>query len=394
MTSKRYFTLTALTMMIAFALLTWVGGCTATVDDSAETGDADTDTDSDSDSDVTGDADTDTDTDSDSDTDTDTDTDTDSDTDTDTDSDTDSDTDIVSDTDYDTSENTSDDYWLEVCAREDRVGTIEVFAEDADVTDYTKLYGQISDGVNPTAVPEVLNEDGRCILYGPRNPFCDPGCAGGEVCSLDGVCKAAPQKQSAGTITVTGMAVDISLAAKAIINEYSTQFEDPFPGFSEDAALTLSAEGDVIEGFALTAGGVGLLTSDMASLHVESGSPAAVTWNAPDTLEEGDHVHIKLNVNTHGALAGWIECAVSDTGSFDIPDSLITEMMTLGLSGFPELVVSRRNADHTTIAEGCVEFIVKAQIKVPVDIPGLKSCSSSDDCDAGETCSTELVCEK
>ena len=290
--------------------------------------------------------------------------------------------------------NNTEGHWSALCADDDRIGSFDLFTVRGDESDYTKFYGTIYESVTPASVPELLMDEGQCVLVGPRNPFCDPGCTGGEECGLDGACHPKPLKKSVGTVTVTGMDVAVSLSPRPIILEYSQQFSDPFPGFTANSTLTMVAEGDELDGFTLETNGVELLTSELSLLSIESGVPALVKWDPPTHPSDGDYVHLELNVNTHGALLGWVECAVSDTGSFEIPESLVSKMITLGMSGFPKLVISRRNSNLTSLSEGCVEFTTKSDLTVDVEIPGLNSCKGNADCADGETCSAELVCEK
>jgi hypothetical protein len=75
---------------------------------------------------------------------------------------------------------------------------------------------------------------------------------------------------------------------------------------------------------------------------------------------------------------------VPDTGSFEIPEFLITKLVDLGLAGFPEIVASRVST-ATASAQGDVRLVISSPITRPVDT-GVKSCRDETTCDPGQTC--------
>ena len=333
---------------------------------------ADSDTDSDTDTDADADTGSNTDADADGDSDADADSELDSDTDSDTDSDSDSDIEIPSSCDYDK-----------------RVGAFLIFLAE----DYTSFNGSVLDGVLPASIPEEIRTEGMCALLGPKKLFCDPACTDlGETCSESGTCIDAPLKHTVGTVTVDGMSQPLSIEPNGITFDYSKTMEEPYPGFQEGADITLKAEGGDFEPFELKAKGVSIIETDDEAILVERDSPVELTWQ-PSDRDGSVYVHIKLIVDLHGTSTdGWIVCDVPDTGAFTIPSALVTDLMDLGLSGFPKVEISRRSLDTTDISLGCVELIVYSQISLPVQVPGLDSCNENDDCEEGEFCQEDLVC--
>jgi hypothetical protein len=83
---------------------------------------------------------------------------------------------------------------------------------------------------------------------------------------------------------------------------------------------------------------------------------------------------------------------VDDTGSFEIPEPLVTALVDDGLSGFPTVVIVRSSVDSASIDPGCVELRVKSEVTLPVEIPGLTSCDGDEDCTPPETCQSDLTC--
>ena len=101
-------------------------------------------------------------------------------------------------------------------------------------------------------------------------------------------------------------------------------------------------------------------------------------------MAETARVRIVLDIAHHGGQKGEIDCEVPDTGSFSIPESLVTELVNLGVAGFPTVMISR----ITTGASGAapdVTLTVASEVERNVDT-GIASCSSDDDCPDGMTC--------
>jgi hypothetical protein len=296
----------------------------------------------------------------------------------------------IGDTDSDTDSDTDGDTDGEVkaaCNSEERVGAFAVnLAED-----YTNISGSVFTGVKPLGVPEVLAQDGRCTLLGPSSLFCESTCSASETCGFDETCIEAPLKQSAGTLTLTGMSIPVTVDPNGITFDYSLKIDDPYPAFSEGAKITLSAEGGEFEPFTLTGYGSSRITPVSTAITVDRDTPAIVEW----VPNEGGDTQVQLNVifNVHGATSGWIVCNVPDNGAFEIPAALVTNLIDLGLSGFPKIELVRRSIDTASIASGCVELSVYSLVKLAVEVEGLNSCNGQEDCEDGQICNDQLVCE-
>lgn len=274
------------------------------------------------------------------------------------------------------------------CEGDVRVGGFALFLAE----NYTSFQGSVADGVNPEDVAQELEEEGSCRLFAPNVLFCDPSCTAlGETCGEGGFCIDTSLKQSVGAVTVEGMETPLEVEPNGLTLTYSQIVNDPYPGFVAGAEITLTAAGDDLEPFTLTASGVGQIESDETEILVERDSPTALTWEAPES-EGSSRVHIKLDLTVHGTNMGWIECDVPDTGAFEIPADLVTGLIELGLGGFPNVIIQRRSVDTTQISPGCVELIVYSEVELSVQVPGLDSCNSDDDCEGDEQCQDDLTC--
>lgn len=274
------------------------------------------------------------------------------------------------------------------CDRQERVGSFTLNLG----TNYTTFQGAVSDGITPGGIPAPIGSSGTCELLTAPSLLCATPCASGTVCAGDDMCIPEAIEISAGLITVTGAELPISEDVNGITGGYNLTFNDPYPGFEVDAAITLTAAGDEAEAFSLMGEGVGQLTSSSTSFNVTEGEPLELSWD-PAGASAHSSINISLSVNTHGGVGAWIECSAEDTGSFSIPADLLQQLVDLGLSGFPRVTIARRTIDSTEIEAGCVDFAVASDLMLDVTVDGLVSCNGPEDCPDGQTCNATLYCE-
>ena len=123
--------------------------------------------------------------------------------------------------------------------------------------------------------------------------------------------------------------------------------------------------------------------------EVRAGEGLLVSWVAPG-VEDVSRIHLVLDVAHHGGKKGEIVCDVADTGSFEIPESLVTELVNLGLAGFPTILVTRMAG-----AAGSLEPDVALTIASPIERlvnTGVTSCTDDTECPDGTTCRVDLTC--
>jgi hypothetical protein len=255
--------------------------------------------------------------------------------------------------------------------------------------------GYVQDGVTPTAVMNELSKVGDCAILERPNPFCDPACSGTQTCALAGSCIEMPVHRSVGTVTITGLSTSVSMTPDTTTNSYYFAGTIPQPGFTEGAAITLSAAGADYGPFSLSAQGVAALTLTSGAVTVTTGTPITLTWTPPAQPANG-RIHISLNLASHGTDSVALECDVADTGSYQIPATLITQLLTEEVAGYPRLTVARRTADSIAIAPGCVDLLVQAVVvRDDVVITGKTYCANPGDatgCSSGQTCQDNLIC--
>lgn len=278
------------------------------------------------------------------------------------------------------------------------VGTFQVqmIAPTDASAGYTTVVGRVQDGPTPAQIVwQQAATEGDCRLLTPRVPFCSTSCGGSAVCVENDTCQPYPMAQSVGTVRVTGVRSTggaTTFEMIAVSNSYQTPGDVmlPYPAFAEGDMIRVEAAGSAwTPAFTLDARGIAPFALGASPLRIQTGQGVALTWNAPQ--QTGQRVHVRLDISHHGGTRGKIECATADDGELTIPASLITRLVALGVAGFPTIVVGRSSSGSGTVRAGRVELTVTSEIEVPIEVPGVRSCTENSDCDGG-TCRPDLTC--
>jgi hypothetical protein len=270
------------------------------------------------------------------------------------------------------------------CAAEDTVGrfVIELAA------DYTRVGGNVSDGVLPTRVPRELAREGECRLVEVVPSTCTPACpAATAICDASQVCVPLPRARDVGLVGVAGLAVPLTMRPNAVTRAYSNPGQPalPHPGFAPGADLRLATSGGDYAPFLLRGWGVSELSLGPGPIRVAQGAPVELAWSAPE-LPGPARIHVALNINHHGSSNAWIECDFIDTGSAQIPAGLVDALLAKGRSGFPTLTANRRSATSVDIEPGCAELLVVSEVTSSIEVDGIVSCNTSMACPLGQSC--------
>ena len=277
------------------------------------------------------------------------------------------------------------------------VGTFQVRIVPNDQgSGTTSVLGKVYDGPTPAAINWIPGtKSGACVLLTPKVPFCDPAC-GSDVCVGSGVCQAYPTGKSVGTVSVTGLKTGAGAGALELL-EVAKAYQLPggttlsYPPFAEGDAIRVTTSGGDYAPFTLEARGIAVLEVTSSSLVVETGKPLALAWKAA-SMPAATEIHVKLDISHHGGSKGMIECDAPDSGSLEIPASMITELVSLGVAGFPTIVIARESIGSRTITPGRVELVITSDVEMAVTVPGVRSCTADTDCGAGQTCQADLTC--
>lgn len=262
----------------------------------------------------------------------------------------------------------------------------------------TSVIGKIYDGPTPSQlIWEVKTEEGGCQLLTPRVPFCNEPCGGSAVCVEDDTCQAYPAAHSAGDVTVTGLNLE-SGAASLVMSPTANNYQPPagvklaYPPADEGQVVRVEASGDYFSAFTVEAKGVSPLDLLNETITLDPAQPLPLTWTPPGQAGIST-IHVKLDISHHGGTKGMIECNVEDTGSLDLPASLVKQLLDLGVAGFPTIIVTRKSVGSATIPPGRVDLVVSSQIEQAVVIAGLTSCNDDSQCPEGQTCQSDLTCK-
>jgi hypothetical protein len=279
------------------------------------------------------------------------------------------------------------DLVYEACDDAIRVGGFTVELAEA----YTGVQGKVTDGVVPSSVLETIASDGACRIAAAPFFSCEPACTTDETCGADGACVPYPRSISAGTVSVAGLAIPVEMEPLPPTSYYTNPGSLPHPGYEPGAGIALTATGGDLAPFTLRGWGVSALTLDATTIEVAAGTAVPLTWTPPPTPGPA-RIQISLNINGHGLVGSRIECTVDDTGSFTIPEPLITALVEDGLSGFPTLSLTRTTADPLDLPTGCLDFRIQTTQILEVTVPGLTSCTTDRDCPRPQTCQPDLTC--
>jgi hypothetical protein len=271
---------------------------------------------------------------------------------------------------------------------------VELFPDVATTT----VTGRVFEAPPPDdMIWELTDGQGDCQLLEPRVPFCDPACEN-SICVEDDQCAPVPARRSVGTVTVQGLQLEGG-GTEFTINPiganpaYATAQEFAYPPFAEGDTVSVETSGGDYAPFQIESQGISpleVLGGDEVPL--ETGQPVTLQWT-PAGLAGVSRIRVVLNISHYGGQKGEIVCDTEDTGSLEIPASLATQLLELGYSGFPTIVIERRAVGSVENERGRVELVVNCLNERPVSIPGLISCNENSDCPEGQACQVaHLLC--
>lgn len=264
---------------------------------------------------------------------------------------------------------------------------------------YTSVEGIVKTGASPKLV--LWNEvakNGSCRLLTPETPSCIPACGSGFVCIAKDQCIEDPTPINAGNVSITGLATTSGKSSFALVfyplmKNYRVPAETSvkFPPFAEGDNVTLSASGDTgISAFTVSVKGISPLKVLNDSISLEDGKQVNLQWT-PATIAGASTISVVVDLSHHGTSKGKIECEGADNGQMVIAANLVDGLKALGISGYPKADISRK-AIGTNGTVG-VDLVLESQVTKFLSIPGLISCSSSDECPVGQECQQDMQCK-
>ena len=244
--------------------------------------------------------------------------------------------------------------------------------ETGELSSTSRFDGWYFDGPQPPWHREVARS-GACVLRRYTPAFCDPACALGTLCVDTDVCLAPPRFESAGTLTVTGLTVPITLASTTGYYQHTDGL--PTDLFTDSATVTATLAGAVVPAHTLVARGVPPLVAAIGNFRtLTPGQDHTITW----TPAGGDAlVRLLFNSNNigHGApYFGIIDCDVPDAdGQITVAAALVDGFPETGPwqvcagSDCPPSTLTRYHRATATTTAGTAELIVGSQLSFGVD---------------------------
>jgi hypothetical protein len=256
------------------------------------------------------------------------------------------------------------------------VVTLHAPLDDGD--GYTTAIGRFFSGPQPEilALEPRLEQDG-CTLFVPRAPFCSNPCAP-AVCTADDVCTDYPEPRDVGTLSLSGLGEALALSPASTMVVYQSP-SLAYPPCEVGTSVTAAATGVSLRADCIAP----LQLSGPDPIPVKSSEPVHLTWLAA-ARGAASRVRIKLDVSHHGGSKGEIDCEVPDSGAFDIPAPLVTELIGLGLAGFPTINLNRVVVG-TDPAHPNLSLVLSSDATRAVDT-GVVSCLDKSACPADQMC--------
>jgi hypothetical protein len=257
---------------------------------------------------------------------------------------------------------------------------------------FTAVSGKVHDAPLPATLGwKIDDEAAGCQLLTVFAPFCTPACAGTETCTPDNRCTAQPTAQDLGPVRVTGLGTSpLSLIAVAGNYQAPAGSTLPYPPAAEGAAIVVDGSGKAGP-FSLRSTGITPLAFP-GPVAIASDQPLLLVW-APPGRPDLTRIEVKLDISHHGGTRAQLACDVADNGTLEIPAPLITRLLGLGVAGYPTVVLSRVARGTTSVPWGMIDLRVASTVERSVSIPGLVSCTASNQCPVGQTCAADLRCQ-
>lgn len=281
---------------------------------------------------------------------------------------------------------------------DDALGRVSVVLNAAK--GFTSMLATVYDKPVPQErIWTVSQTVGECQLLKPKAPFCDPACTVPQVCGAANTCESPSVGKNAGTLTVDGVlaggtsqlsfepsvsAVDPTLAT------YNLAADFAYPPFAAGDAVSVKSSGGAYAPFSLQTKAIAPIVTTLTSVPITKDQPSVLTWEAGTVTDA--LIHVEVDISHHGGLKGKIVCDASDDGSLEIPATLTSALIALGVAGFPTVNLARQIRSSTRLTEGRVELFINSALELAATVPGVTSCNAAKDCPSGTTCTASLVC--
>ena len=164
----------------------------------------------------------------------------------------------------------------------------------------------------------------------------------------------------------------------------------PNPPWTPDEVATLRTGGGTQDAFTLHGVTPETMSLADANWYLVPGEDLTVTW-VPAPSGARTQVELGLRIDLHGLTPSTLRCVFPDTGTGTVPSSVLDALIDVGLTGYPNGMLTRKSTDSTPLSGGgCVEFRLQSSKLAAVEIEGYTPCRRDEDCPEGQECNEAL----
>jgi len=204
---------------------------------------------------------------------------------------------------------------------------------------------------------------GNCRLMRASGALqCPSTCPQSQWCFADdGTCMPLYSAHSVGTVRVDGVQNPVEISQPYEADPGAV----PWPAAAPGTLLTLHAAGGEYAPFTLYGRAVTPLILPPDALRVTRDQPLTITWSPADPAS-GARIEADIDLGNNAGLdrgsvsSGTIACDFPDTGSAEVPSSLLGTLFDMGVGSGPQMILRRHTVDSIDLAPGCVDFVVES----------------------------------
>ncbi len=262
---------------------------------------------------------------------------------------------------------------------------IQLIPEDKGMGDpaYTRVLGTMFDGPSPpNSIFKEVKSSGVCKLMKAVSPFCSQECGLGYKCIAEDSCMAEPKVIGVGKVTITGLKYN-NKSTPVVMEQLRGNYQMvgvtlDYPPWEEGDTITLSAAGSAdAAAFTLKARGITPLEVLNNEIVVSDGQPITLQWKPP-TVKNVSTISVQINISYHGGTKAEIQCECEDNGSLTIPGSMLDELKSYGIAGYPRVDITRKSIGYDEVSKA--QVILECMVTRMLTIPGIESCDRNEDC--------------
>lgn len=229
----------------------------------------------------------------------------------------------------------------------------------------TSVEARLNDGPSMPFWGSHLESLGDCAYYQNLiQPKCDPECEQWvEFCGQDKQCYPIPQRVSAGTITIDGLAVPATLTPDDTA-WYNIEWEQPDDLFSPDSDILVSADGAEVPAFEVQLAGVGDMAAQWGGNYtLEDGKDNEFAWTPQG---DGSTMELAIVTGWHGAPPpAMIWCSAPDeAGKIVVPQKFVEAFPPAGGVGLFQHIswANRVNRKVVESPYGLIEVVAMGEL--------------------------------